>query len=1174
MSFISGLVSGFDWQAMLLQIREVEHRRIDLVEDRKADYEAQLSEWQSFNTKLLALKTSAEGLKDPEDFYLYTANMTTDSATVDGDDLLSVSTTTSASTGSYEIVVTNLATSQKLSSNPFTSQTAELGSSYADDMIINGKVLIVSSTDSLADVAYNVNALNTGTNPSGVTATVVKYGDNDYRLILTSDDTGEDGISLLNGSSTNLVQKFGWKDKQTAVIKNSITEGAQSDRFTAHNVAVKSLLGLSTGEASTGTLTIDGTAVTINLSTMSLTDIKDAINNAMAAAPRTDIVASVISETKDGSTYYRLQIEGTQTFVDENNVLNTLGVLHNNSAEITAANTEISGNSMTSDGAYITPDTLLVDIDGYISWTSGDKITFTGTQTGGAVVGPYDFSITTSTTVQDLLDDIETQYSTSSGDAIAYVTSDGKIRVDDVAAGGSLDVILADVIANGELEFVDGDLSFGDASARAREIVAGADAAITVDGVTVTDDSNTIDDVIEGVTLNLVKADSGVTVTLKIEHDIDAIKANIQGFVDKYNSVMTYISTQFSYDEDSETTGGVLFGDGTLRSVKSDLTSALTQTIWGVDSDFSVLTLVGIDNELIDEDEDGDEEWILTIDDTKLTGYLQTNFNDVMSLFVAQGVTDTSTLSYIGHSRDTEEGEYTVHINRAATRGTETGNVDLSSGGAGETLTITQGNSTAAITITSGMTLADIKNEINEELDTKYAETLVGFEQLYADSTQTNEITSETTWNSVYDDVGTSAGLQNNDVIEFSGTSRSGSAISGSYTISDVTSDTVQGLLSAIEDAFSSEVTTTINTDGKIVLTDKNVGASELSLVITEPASLDFGTVETTNTGGQEGRYSMAITATDDGSNHLVLRSDDYGSTSFTISQDTSDGNYDHIVYTTTSNTTDSTSGTVYITEDTAWSDIYGASLVVTDEIDITGFARDGTTPISGTYAISSLSDPVSGLLSAIEAAYSAQGTTVDAFIRDGKVYVEDTTAGSSSISLTLTPDYVGGGSGLTLGTFDQTTERDLDLGLLNGTITGQAVAGTINGEAATGSGRVLTGNDNNVNTDGLSVRYAGTANDTDVGTIKLTLGVAELFDRTLFSITDSIDGYAAFKEDSIQDRINDLEDQIDEMEARLDRKMEMMINRFVAMELAMSRLQNQSSWLSSQLNASWSAWG
>ncbi|GAJ09200.1 unnamed protein product, partial [marine sediment metagenome] len=129
-NLISGLSSGFDWRSMIDQLIAIEHRRVDIVENRKSEYESKLSEWQSFNTKLLALKTASEGLKDAKDFYLYTAGMSTDSSTVDGDDRLSVSTSDTAVPGTYEIVVTDLATAQKLSSNPFTSQTAELGSSY------------------------------------------------------------------------------------------------------------------------------------------------------------------------------------------------------------------------------------------------------------------------------------------------------------------------------------------------------------------------------------------------------------------------------------------------------------------------------------------------------------------------------------------------------------------------------------------------------------------------------------------------------------------------------------------------------------------------------------------------------------------------------------------------------------------------------------------------------------------------------------------------------------------------------------------------------------------------------------------------------------------------------------------------------------------------------------
>ena len=1169
-NLVSGLVTGFDWRTMIDQLIAVEHRRVDLVEDSKSAYEEKLSEWQSFNTTLLALKTAAEGLKDPEGFYLYSTNMSTDDTEVDAEDLISVSTSTDAVPGTYTVKVTNLAQAQKLSSNPFTNRTNELGSSFAGDIIINGKVITIQATDTLSDVANSINNSNTGTDPSGVSASIVNYATNDYRLILTSDTTGEDGISLLNGSSTNLVQKYGWKDKQTAVIKNSITTGAQSDRFTAPNVAIQSLLGLSTGES--GNVTIGDKSVSLNLSTMSLNSIKDAVNT---AAP-TGVTASVISGTVDGNTDYRLQIEGTETFADTDNILNTLGVLHNNSTAITAANTEISGNSMTSDGAYITADTLLLDIDGYISLDAGnDKIAFTGTKTGGGAVS-YDFMITGSTTVQDLIDAIEDQtngYATAAGDVVAYVTSDGKIRVDDAAVGGSLNVIFTDAITDGELEFVDGDVAFGDASARAREVVSGEDSTVEIDGVAVTDPSNIIDDVIPGVTLNL-SSESTATVTLKIERDINAIKTNIQGFVSNYNSVISYINTQFSYDSESEKTGGILFGDGTLRSVKSDLISVINESIWGVDSDFSALGLVGIDNEI-----NANNNLELSIDDTTLTGYLETNFNDIVSLFAGQGTTSASNLAYVGHTMDSETGEYTVHINRAATRGTETGNVDLSSGGADETLTITQGNSEATISITSGMGLDDIINEINAELDTEYTQTLVGDEKIYSDGSQNNEITSGTTWNSIYDSVGTQIDLEDNDAITFAGTSRNGSAISGSYTISNVASNTVQGLLSAIEDAFSSKVTASVDTSGRIVITDEYVGTSQLSIeYIKGPdANEFFGTVDVTagaGDGSLEGRYAMDITATDDGSNDLVLRSDDYGSTNFSISQDTTDGNYDHIIYTTTSNTTDSSSGTVHLTGSTTWDDVYGANIVNNDTITISGKARDGITDISGTYTVSDIaSDTISGLLTAIETAYSNQGTTVDAFIRDGTIYVEDTTAGSSSISLTLTCNNEGEGN-LALGAFDQNIERDLDLGLINGTVTGLDVAGTIGGEVATGSGRLLSGDDDNVNTDGLAVSYTGTSNNIDAGTIKLTLGIAELFDRALFTITDSIDGYVACKQDSLQDRINDFADQIEEMEARLDKKMEMMINKFVAMELALSRLQNQSDWLAGQINASLNGWG
>ncbi len=84
---------------------------------------------------------------------------------------------------------------------------------------------------------------------------------------------------------------------------------------------------------------------------------------------------------------------------------------------------------------------------------------------------------------------------------------------------------------------------------RKRELVAGADASIIVDGVTTTSADNTVDDVISGVTLNLLKTDADTTITLNIDRDLDAIMEKISAFVDAYNEVTSYIQQQQSYDE-------------------------------------------------------------------------------------------------------------------------------------------------------------------------------------------------------------------------------------------------------------------------------------------------------------------------------------------------------------------------------------------------------------------------------------------------------------------------------------------------------------------------------------------------------------------------------------------------------------------------------------------------
>lgn len=648
-NWVSGISSGLDWRSIIDQLRGVEHKPIDLIQERKGVYEERLSAWQGINTKLLSLKTAAGTLNKTSGFNLYTTSLSSNTTT-EADDVLSVSASTSASPGTYQIKVNQLAAAQKLSSTTYASQTTALN--LSGDIIIGGRTVKVASTDTLSGLRDKINAVNTGTNASGVTASIVYYGTSGgYRLILTSDKEGAAGISLLNGGATDLVGTLGFVDASAQTAKNTVTGGHKSDALTYADKAVggSDLLNLTSAQSGAVTITINGTAkgVAVNLATDSLNTVRDAINTAFTGVFASN-PASVVSETVNGTTKYRLLIEGnTITYTDANNVLETLGILKR--AGVSDEKGVTGDVSNTSGGAAITSSTRFDAIDGYIDYETTDTITLTGTDTSGAAVNTS-FSVygTDYKTVGDLLTAIETAY----GDVTASVTADGKIQVVDNEIGDTdLAVILTP--SKTSLKF-DADNNFGAITTiRERQIQAGANAEITVDGVTVNPTSNSVDDVITGVTLNLKKAATDTTVTLTVGRDYDAVKEKITEFVNAYNETMDVINAQLTYDSDNKKPGGPLFGDSTLRTVKSNLTGIILDKVTGVNDNFSTLGLVGIS---IGTDSK------LTVNDTKLQGYLETNFDDIKKLFAADWSSTNSNLSYTYHTADTQSGTYNINI--------------------------------------------------------------------------------------------------------------------------------------------------------------------------------------------------------------------------------------------------------------------------------------------------------------------------------------------------------------------------------------------------------------------------------------------------------------------------------------------------------------------------------
>ncbi|HON38197.1 MAG TPA: flagellar filament capping protein FliD, partial [Deltaproteobacteria bacterium] len=638
-----------------------------------------------------SLKTAAGALNSPDDFNLFTPKATINSTTLNVSDLLSYAVGSNATEGSYNITVNNLAAAQKLSSKSFGSTSEALG--ISGELIINNRVLSIAATDSLSTIQNKINALNSSENPAGVTASIIAISTGEYRLSLTSRATGSEGISLASGSADNILTQLGLADG-TLSLRNAVTGGARSWAFSSSAGSIGQVFGL-TGAAS-GTVTIAGVAVSIDLSTDSLEDIAGTINN-NAALQAAGVHASVVQSKNGDETVYTLQIDGTQDFTDSSNILQTLGILKQGYSDVTGLNGTMEN---TVNGAAISSSTLLIDIDGYNTWTPGDSITIQGTGHDGTALDASVFSITESSTVGDLLSAVEAAFG---GEVTAYVNGSGAIVVEDNQAGASsLSLTLTPSIAaaNSSLNFG----SFESSTIRKREIVAGQDAEITLDGITFTRSTNQISDVIAGITLDLIGADENATITLNVVRDYEGVKGKIKELVDSYNKVMSYIAAQNEAPGEGNATKP-LYADTSLYTVKSTLRSIILSGVTGLDSGLDHLSLIGINI---------DKTGQLSINNAKLDGYLQSNFEDVVNLFSAQGTSMNSSLTYITSGINMAEGDYEVEITQTATRASAVGSGFSGVLSEDATLTLTNARGKEeTITLSAGLNIASIVNAIN-----------------------------------------------------------------------------------------------------------------------------------------------------------------------------------------------------------------------------------------------------------------------------------------------------------------------------------------------------------------------------------------------------------------------------------------------------------------------------
>lgn len=620
---------------------------------------------------------------------------------------------------------------------------------------------------------------------------------------------------------------------------------ASSTTFTSKTTA----LGYS------GEFLINGKVVKVE-TTDTLVNLRDKINNKNTGSSPSNVTANILSVS---STDNRLVLTSDKMGADGFSILDASSTDVLQSLGFTNATTSIK-TSVSPSGAksekFSSSSTAVGTLYGLASSPSGT-----------VTIGDKTVSINLGTqSLTDIKTAIDAQAPTGVTTTIESSTTDGVTSYRLKISGTNT---FTD--SNNVLEAL-GVLKGG----LANSITAGQDASISVDGITMARTTNTITDAIEGVTLNLVNSDAATTLTLNVSRNIEAVKKSIKDFTAGYNEVIKLANEQFTYDTEKKT-AGVLSGDVTLSSVQSDIRSVVSSEILGLSSTMKMLSQAGISI---------DSKGLTSIDDTKLTAALQSDFNAVKRLFIYEGTATNSNVEYISHSKKTKAGTYEVNITTAASQGTVTGSGfsgTYSDDATADTLRITDmfTGRIASVSLNNGNTTSTIVNAINSELATEYTQVLTGS---LANSKTTAAgggfISASTKWSEI-NTGGDANNITNGSTIAYSGTKRGGGSFSGTYTISTATTNTVGEFLSQIETEYGNNVTAAIDSSGKISITDNTAGDSKTSLTLTPNAgSLNFGTVSISTTG----RNTIDITASSSG-NNLVLTHNQYGSSNgFTIS--------------------------------------------------------------------------------------------------------------------------------------------------------------------------------------------------------------------------------------------------------------------------------------------------
>ncbi|WP_035917960.1 flagellar filament capping protein FliD [Legionella fairfieldensis] len=155
------------------------------------------------------------------------------------------------------------------------------------------------------------------------------------------------------------------------------------------------------------------------------------------------------------------------------------------------------------------------------------------------------------------------------------------------------------------------------------QTVAAKDSQVYINGLLLTQSSNQLKTAIEGVNLNLLTAQPGITINLSVTNNKSQVTTMVNEFIKQYNETMTTLNSLTSYNPETKQSSPMQ-GDSGIRSLKFNLSNLIGQALKGVDGPIDSLMDIGIKTNL---------QGTLVMDGEIFNKALADNYEAIVTLF-------------------------------------------------------------------------------------------------------------------------------------------------------------------------------------------------------------------------------------------------------------------------------------------------------------------------------------------------------------------------------------------------------------------------------------------------------------------------------------------------------------------------------------------------------------